>query len=109
MSSEVIQLSKFSSRPFQYKSGDSFRLGLSFNYDVTNVGFEMKIFEDGNPTALKTFPDADWTLNNSRKKTLVKAPADMNLPAGTYRLKITHTFPDNTVRTRFDSVLTILP
>lgn len=109
MSSEVIQLSKYSSRPFQYAKDDTFRLGLTFNYDVDTVAFSLKFYPAGSSTAALTFDDADFTLTGTRKKTLLVAPVDFTLAAGKYRMVLTHTFPDSTVRKRFDSILTVLP
>ena len=106
MSGESINLSKFASIPFRYSVGDTFNLPILFSYDVDDVVFEMKIYNASGATE-KTFPDADWVLSGTRKKTLTKTPAQFNLAPGVYRLVITHTFPDGTVRKRFDSVLTV--
>ena len=108
MSGGTINISKFATTPFSYAVGDTFKLPVSFSYDVTNVLFDIKIYDDTGATAL-TYTDVDFILSGTRKKTITKTPAQFNLVAGTYRLVLTHTFPDGTVKKRFDSILTVHP
>lgn len=104
--SELIQLSSYSNKPFSYSVGDTFKLALTFAYDITLVSFELKI-HDSTGAVVKTFGNTDWTISGTRKKTLLKAPADINLTAGTYRMVLRHTFSDTTIKKRIDSILTI--
>jgi hypothetical protein len=104
--SEQINLSQFVSVPFNYSVGDTFKLPLTFSYDVTSVSFELKIY-DAEGILVKTYTNTDWTLSGTNKKTLLKSYADLNLLAGTYRMILRHTFPDTTVKKRIDSPLNI--
>ena len=81
---------------------------MSFNYDVTDVDFDLKIYTEAGAVA-KTYTDTDFVISGTRKKTITNTPVDFNLAAGTYRLVLTHTFADGTIRKRFDSTLSILP
>jgi hypothetical protein len=105
---EAIKLHNFASTPFSYKAGETFYVGLTFNYDVTLVQFEMIIYNAAG-TAVLTFPNADWTLSGTRKKSITKTPVQVAaLTAGTYRLVLKHTYQDGTVRVRFDSPLNVI-
>ncbi len=107
--SETIQLHNFATTPFSYKAGETFYVGLTFNYDVTDVSFEMKIINRETSAAVYTFPNADWAISGTRKKSITKTPAQMQtLTKGNYQLIITHTFSDGRVKVRFDSNLTVI-
>jgi hypothetical protein len=101
----VVDLSQCSDMPFRYKAGETFKLGLTFSYDVATVLFDLVIYNpDG--TAAKTYTDADW-VRVGRKKTIIKTPVEFNLAVGEYNLKLKHTYADGSVRFRFDSPFTV--
>ena len=101
----MVDLSQCSNMPFRHKSGETFKLGLTFSYDVDTVLFDLVIYNsDGSPA--KTYTDADWVLSG-RKKTITKTPDEFNLVAGEYKLKLKHTYTDGTIKFRFDSPFTI--
>lgn len=92
--------------PFRHKEGDTFRLAISFSYDVTAVAFKLVIF-DKSGAQVKEYLNNEWVLDGTRKKVLTKTPVEFNLAKGEYKLKLTHTYSNGVVRTRFDSQLTV--
>jgi hypothetical protein len=79
---------------------------MSFSYDVTDVSFSLQII-DRNNTQVKLYPNSDWVLSGTRKKSLTKTPVEFDLAKGEYKLIIKHQFSSGEVRTRFDSTLTV--
>ncbi len=107
--SETIQLHQCADTPFSHKAGETFYVGLTFNYDVSLVLFSMEIFALTGGAAIYTWADTDWVLTGTRKKSITRTPAQTtSLVPGQYRLKVKHTYPDGRVKYRFDSILTVI-